>query len=96
MIKNNWSVVYKDERKAMREITKWPPLYRNAFYQLLSLFAILGGRKIPNVKIEPLKGTLKGLMKAYIKRKYRVIYSIDDESNEICIVDLGTRQGIYH
>ena len=92
---SKWTVVYKNEYRAMKEVGQWPPLYRNALYQLLTLFKNFGGRSIPNVKIEPLKGELKGLMKAYLKRKYRVIYSIDDQKFEICIHDLGTRQGIY-
>lgn len=90
-----WTIIYKNEQRAMKEVAQWPPLYRNAFFQLLRLFGTLGGRKLPNVKIEPLKGDLSGLMKAYLKRKYRVIYSINDARREICIHDLGTRQGIY-
>lgn len=90
-----WKITYKDEQRTMKEVSKWPPLYRNAFYQLLQLLKNLGGRKIPNVKIEPLKGDLQGFMKAYLKKKYRIIYSIDDSKHEICIHNLGTRQGIY-
>lgn len=90
-----WKVTYRDAERAIREVGKWPPLYRNAFFQLLQLFKTFGGRKIPNVKIEPLRGDLQGFMKAYLKRKYRVIYVIDDVNHGICIHDLGTRQGIY-
>lgn len=90
-----WKILYKDEQRAMKEVAKWPPNYRNAFFQLLKLFRVCGGYHVPNVKIEPLQGQLKGLMKAYLKRKYRIIYSMDDGRKEICIYDLGTRQGIY-
>jgi mRNA-degrading endonuclease RelE of RelBE toxin-antitoxin system len=90
-----WTITYKDEQHAMKEVATWPPLYRNAFCQLLELFKTFGGRRIPNVKIEPLKGDFKGLTKAYLKRKYRIIYSINDDYKEICIHNLGTRQGIY-
>jgi addiction module RelE/StbE family toxin len=39
----------------------------------------------PDIHGKPLRGSLHGLWELYFERKFRIIYSIDDEKNEVVI-----------
>ena len=42
----------------------------------------------------PLKGDLAGFYKFYVRKKYRVVYCIEDDG--ITVTDIGHRSTIYH